>query len=74
MMLSEQHYGRGLCWSNRKLDSGDGIWGHGGSDPGISTYMGFRPKDGVGIIIFVNFGRPGDAMRRIFERLLKEAD
>ena len=34
-MLSSEHYGRSLCWSELKLKNGDAAWGHGGGDPGI---------------------------------------
>jgi len=74
MMFSNAHYGRALCWSPREMDSGDFLWGHGGSDPGISTYMGFRPEDGVGVLVFHNFGSPGDGADEIFERLLQEVE
>jgi CubicO group peptidase (beta-lactamase class C family) len=70
-MLSEDHYGRALCWSPRSLDSGDRLWGHGGGDPGISTYMGFRPTDGVGVILMFNCGAPGQAAGEILERLFQ---
>jgi CubicO group peptidase (beta-lactamase class C family) len=72
-MLSDEHFGRGLCWSTRRLENGDRLWGHGGGDPGISTYMGFRPDDRVGVIVFYN-GRPGAGAGEIFERLFREAD
>ena len=73
MMLSDAHFGRGLCWSALKLKNGDAAWGHGGGDPGISTQMLFRPKDGVGVIIFFNFDSPGKASGEILERLFEEA-
>ncbi len=73
-MFSEKHYGRGLCWDKRDPDNADAMWGHGGGDPGISTYMAFRPRDGVGAIVFFNLDRPGDAMGHIFERLMEEVE
>jgi len=72
-MLSQEHYGRGLCWTELKLKNGDAAWGHGGGDPGISTQMLFRPQDGVGVIIFFNFDTPGKAFGEILERLFEEA-
>ncbi|TIO12704.1 MAG: beta-lactamase family protein [Mesorhizobium sp.] len=57
-MLSEIHDGRPLCWHKLILENGDVVWGHGGSDPGVRTYMGFREGDGTGTIIFFN----GDEM------------
>lgn len=72
-MLSVEHFGRGLCWSKLKLKSGGAAWGHGGGDPGISTPMLFRPKDGVGVIMFFNCDSPGKAAEEIQERLFEEA-
>ena len=72
-MLSSEHFGRGLCWYELKLKSGDPAWGHGGGDPGISTLMLFRPKDGAGVIIFLNCDNPGKAYGEILERLFEEA-
>jgi hypothetical protein len=69
LMLSNEHFGRGLCWSERELRSGDRIWGHGGGDPGISTYMGFRQRDQVGVLMFYNYSGPGGEQEEILERL-----
>jgi CubicO group peptidase (beta-lactamase class C family) len=69
LMLSNQHFGRGLCWSERELRTGDWIWGHGGGDPGISTYMGFRQRDQVGVLMFFNYSGPGDGQEELLERL-----
>lgn len=72
LMLSREHYGHGLCWTERDLSSGDVLWGHGGSDPGVATYMGFRQRDDVGAILFFNFDSPGDGMSQILDRLMEE--
>ncbi len=72
-MLSDQHFGRGLCWSTHRLGNGDLTWGHSGGDPGISTLMLFRPKDGAGVIIFFNFDSPSKADGEILNRLFEEA-
>ncbi len=72
-MFSQEHFGRGLCWSEIKQKSGDTAWGHGGGDPGISTQMLFRPQEGVGVIIFFNCDNPGKAYGEIVERLFEEA-
>jgi CubicO group peptidase (beta-lactamase class C family) len=72
-MLSKEHFGRGLCWSDATLKNGDGAWGHSGGDPGISTQMLFRPSDLVGIIVFFNLDTPGKASEEIVERLFDEA-
>jgi CubicO group peptidase (beta-lactamase class C family) len=72
-MLSNSHFGHGLCWFEMKQKSGDTAWGHSGGDPGISTLMLFRPKDGVGVIVFFNCDTPGKAYGEILERLFEEA-
>jgi hypothetical protein len=72
-MLSNDHFGRGLCWYTRSLLNGDLLWGHGGGDPGISTYMGFRPRDNVGVIIFYNYDSPR-GRSEILERLFSEGE
>jgi CubicO group peptidase (beta-lactamase class C family) len=72
LMLSSDHFGRGLCWFTRELRNGDLVWGHGGGDPGISTYMGFRQRDNVGVIMFYNYDSPGEGRREILERLFAE--
>jgi len=72
-MLSDEHFGRGLCWYELKLKNGDTAWGHGGGDPGISTQMLFRPEDGVGVILFFNYDSPGKSYGEILERLFEEA-
>ena len=74
LMLSDQHFGRGLCWSFQETPDGEPFWGHGGGDPGISTYMGFRERDKVGVIIFFNFGGSGNGMFRILERMMEEGE
>ena len=71
MMLTNEHFGRGLCWATRELRNGDLIWGHGGGDPGISTYMGFRQRDDVGVLMFYNYDSPGDGGEEILERLFE---
>ncbi len=72
LMLSRKHFGRGLCWGTRELRNGDLLWGHGGGDPGIATYMGFRQRDNVGVIMFYNYDTPGDGAEEILERLFVE--
>lgn len=70
-MLSNDHFGRGLCWVKSELDDGEIVWGHGGGDPGINTIMAFRPSDGVGIIVFANTA--GARLSDISKRLFQEA-
>jgi len=59
-MLSDTHFGRGLCWSSTTLKGqSQPIWFHGGADPGVRTFLGFRPHDQVGVIVIANCGDPG---------------
>ncbi|RUV40492.1 class A beta-lactamase-related serine hydrolase [Mesorhizobium sp. M1A.T.Ca.IN.004.03.1.1] len=46
-----------------------GVWGHSGSDPGVSTYMGFRPTDGRGVVLLANLGGNPPARPEIVERI-----
>ncbi|MEZ4586341.1 MAG: serine hydrolase domain-containing protein [Gemmatimonadales bacterium] len=70
LMLSDAHFGRGLCWSSSEI-GGQLQWGHGGGDPGIATYMGFRPRDRVGAIVFCNFDSPErEGFQAVLSRLL----
>ncbi|MCG8506260.1 MAG: beta-lactamase family protein [Sphingomonadales bacterium] len=74
LMLSDARDGRALCWARRTLENGDLMWGHSGSDPGVNTYMGFREKDGVGVIVFLNADSTGKARNLIIEHLFREAE
>ncbi|MBW2085639.1 MAG: serine hydrolase [Deltaproteobacteria bacterium] len=69
-MLSDKHFSRGLCWYPQRYKGGISTWGHGGSDPGISTQMCFVPEDGIGVIIFSNCDSPGNAYGEIINRLI----
>ena len=44
---------QGLAWYFSKA-AVHKVLGHDGGDPGVSTYMGYRPRDGVGIITLMN--------------------
>jgi CubicO group peptidase (beta-lactamase class C family) len=69
-MLSDDHFGRGLCWSSTTLGGkSERIWYHGGSDPGVMTFLGFRPHDRVGVIALSNCGDPGPGFPEIVRTL-----
>jgi len=68
MMLSDQHFGRGLCW-----DGGSGVWGHDGGDPGVATYFGFTPEENLGIIVFFNAGQFSDKTNEMVLALYEAA-
>jgi CubicO group peptidase (beta-lactamase class C family) len=64
-ILSDQHVplagtqstsAHGLAWFGyRGLGPGI-VWAHSGEDPGISTFIVFRPKDGLGVVVLMNGG------------------
>lgn len=70
-MLSEDHFGRGLCWNQAKVKNAGNVWFHSGGDPGISTVMMFNKESKTGVIIFTNGS--GEGMGRIASRLYEEA-
>ena len=70
LMLSNEHFGRGLCWDTY----GDGdVWGHDGGDPGVATYMGFSPTEKLGVILFFNAGDFSDQTNEMVSLLYKAA-
>ncbi|MFK7848564.1 MAG: serine hydrolase domain-containing protein [Rhodothermales bacterium] len=69
LMLSHQHYKRGLCWDTYGEE--EQLWGHGGGDPGIATFMAYDPMENVGVILFYNFGDFGEKTGDIVDRLLE---
>ena len=74
LMLTRQHATptyQGLCWVTLPR-AGRSHWFHNGSDPGIRTYMSFRPSDGVGAIVFIN--RSDIELKKFNDRLFQEAD
>ena len=74
LMLSDQHFGRALCWNSYDLDKRGKLWGHGGGDPGINTLMLFRETDKVGVIVFTNTNEVRTALFEIVKRLFQEAE
>jgi len=74
MMLSDQHFGRGLCWNSYDFDVKGKLWGHGGSDPGVNTLMLFRETDKVGVIVFTNTNEVREALFAMVKQLFKEAE
>jgi CubicO group peptidase (beta-lactamase class C family) len=73
LMLSDQHFGRGLCWNSYDFDKKGKLWGHGGSDPGVNTLMLFRETDKVGVIVFTNTNEVRTALFEMVKRLFEEA-
>lgn len=71
-ILSDQrvHYAQpkpdtqGLTWYGK-----DGIWAHGGADPGVSTRIAFRPADGRGIVVLANTSGASSLRSRIEARV-----
>jgi len=60
-----------LAWHRRKIANGLLVWGHGGSDPGVSTLFDFRPSCDDGVIVFANTW--GVSLDEIGARLFEEA-
>ena len=60
---------QGLAWYFSKA-AGHKMLGHDGGDPGVSTYMGYRPRDGVGIIILMNTEPKGGKFESFLQRQL----
>jgi CubicO group peptidase (beta-lactamase class C family) len=59
-MLSNDHFGRGLCWNSTRLgEEKDLVWYHNGLDHGVLTFMGYRPRDARGAIVLSNCDDPG---------------
>ena len=71
-MLSDKHYGRGLCWVESRSEDGEIAWGHTGGDPGVVTFSRFWPESEKGVVVFIN-GGPGKVFREIMGRLMEEA-
>jgi len=64
---------QGLAWYFDKIGNSR-VMGHDGGDPGVSTLMHYRPKDGVGFLILQN-GEPknGKFEQALAQRLFKVA-
>jgi len=74
-MLSKNHFGRGLCWNSTELgEDKDLVWYHSGLDPGVMTFMGFRPRDRRGVIVLTNCDDPGSGFAGTIRRLFAESD
>jgi len=69
MMLTDNHFGRALCWQGGRLDDGRVRWHHGGSDPGVGTVMLFEPEHELGILLFSNFAGPVPFLSEIYKKL-----
>jgi len=78
-ILSDQHVHsgpmagkQGLTWYLQDdLRSGT-VWGHGGEDPGISTLIFLRPRDGRGAAILTNSSAGYETAAKIARRVLAE--
>ena len=71
-ILSNDHFGRALCWQGGPRENGTILWHHGGADPGVRTIMTFDPARRLGILLLSNLdGPPGytqDVYRMIRDR------
>ncbi|MCH2180431.1 MAG: beta-lactamase family protein [Mariniblastus sp.] len=60
---------QGLAWYFSKT-AGQAVLGHDGGDPGVLTFMGYRPEDGVGVILLMNTEPKNDRFESSLIRLL----
>ena len=72
MMLSDDPFGRALCWQGGRLVDGRVRWHHGGSDPGVGTVMLFEPEHELGILLFCNYAGPAPFLSEIYRRIKTE--
>jgi hypothetical protein len=70
-MLSNDHFGRGLCW----YKEGNEFWQHGGGDPGIVTLIAFDRTKKAGLIVFISgtSNEAYDGLHKILIRLFAGA-
>ena len=69
-IFKEQYAGQGLAWVISNSPNGGRIFHHGGGDPGVSTFMAFRERDGAGLIVFFNCSNPGEHEDRIIDGIV----
>jgi len=69
-MLSDDHFGTGLCWYTSHIKNAGNVWIHDGGDPGVGTVMMFNKTDKTGVIIFTNGS--GAGIGKIASRLFEE--
>ena len=74
MMLSEDHFGRGLCFDTYTFGTDDTFWGHDGGDPGVATIMFFRKRDQLGLTMFFNQDDFGEDIGEVIRRILAEGE
>ncbi len=71
LMLSNQHFERGLCWDT--YGDEDDVWGHDGGDPGVATFMGYSPAENLGVVLFFNAGNFSDNTNEMVSTLFDAA-
>ena len=74
MALSDQHFGMALCWGHWQSVPGEPLWGHSGGDPGIASYVGFRPEQGSGILLLFNTYLAGGDIRPVIDELFAQLE
>ena len=52
--LGDEEVRFGLTWHTSVTSTGQLMWGHGGGDPGVGTYLALVPGRGIGAIVFTN--------------------
>ena len=69
--LSEEHFGRAICWDRSTSLPDEPLWMHSGGDPGIATLVGFRPREKSGLLLIFNVDQPGSMFRAAIDLLLQ---
>ena len=72
MALDDQHFGQPLCWGRWERPPGEPLWGHFGGDPGVASYVGFRPDQGSGILLLFNTYLDGKRMLPLIDELVAQ--
>ncbi len=71
-MLSNEHFGRALCWQGGPREDGSCLWYHGGSDPGVGTALTYDPNRQIGVVLLANYGN-GDPVLNEVHREIRRA-
>ena len=74
MALSDQHFGRALCWARTDRPNGENFWNHSGGDPGVSTLVAFRREEKSAVIMLFNTSDAGSAFGGIANALIENLD
>jgi len=80
LALADSHFGRKLCWDpfdtppGEEPFPGESLIYHGGGDPGIATFAGFRRRQRSGIVLFFNTSSPANGYMEGVRALVEACD